>query len=100
MKTTRIKMVIGCALIFSGCRVSTPGAIEREMAKGVKHKITVGGKNTRNPIAATPENIKSGQQHFGHHCGICHGLDGEATGEPLPEKKSAPIPSFMSAARQ
>src|ERR1700716_4326056 len=97
MKTTRIKMVIGCALIFSGCRVSTPGAIESEMAKGVKHKITVGGKNTPNPIAATPENLADGQKHFGHHCGICHGLDGEATGVPFAQKMSPPIPALSSA---
>jgi mono/diheme cytochrome c family protein len=97
MKTTRIKIIIGCALVFSGCRVSTPGAIESEMAKGVKHKITVGGKNTPNPIPATPENIKNGQEDFGHHCGICHGLDGEATGVPFAQKMSPPIPSLSSA---
>ena len=67
------------------------------MAKGVKHKITVGGKNTPNPIAATPENIKDGQEHFGHHCGICHGLDGEATGVPFAQKMSPPIPSLSSS---
>src|ERR1700684_2257654 len=97
MKTTGITIAIGCALIFSGCRVSKPGAMESEMAKDVKHKITVGGKNTPNPIAATPENIKDGQEHFGHHCGICHGLDGEATGGPFPQKMYRPIPSLISS---
>src|SRR3984893_11219601 len=97
MKTTRIKIIIGCALVFSGCRVSTPGAIESEMAKGVKHKITVGGKNTPNPIPATPENIKNGQEHFGHHCGIWHGLAGETPTGAFAQKLSPPIPSLSSA---
>jgi mono/diheme cytochrome c family protein len=97
MRIIGINIVIGCALIFSGCRVSKPGAMESEMAKDVKHKITVGGKNTPNPIAATPENIKDGQEHFGHHCGICHGLDGEATGVPFAQKMSPPIPSLSSS---
>src|SRR6202051_12315 len=96
MNTIGTTIVIACAMILSGCRVSKPGAMESEMAKDMKHKITVGGKNTPNPIPATPENIKDGQEHFEHHCGICHGLAGEATGGPFAQKMSPPIPSLSS----
>jgi mono/diheme cytochrome c family protein len=87
-----------CALLLAagGCKVSKPGAMEGKMATEVKHKITVGGKNTPNPVAATKENIADGQEHFGHHCGICHGLDGEATGVPFADKMSPPVPSLNS----
>jgi mono/diheme cytochrome c family protein len=96
MKTTSKLLLAGCALLISGCRVSKPGAVETEMAKEVKHKITVGGKDDVNPVAASEENIADGRKHFGHHCGICHGLDGQATGVPFAEKMSPPVPALTS----
>lgn len=89
-------VLICCAFAAVGCRVSKPGAVEGEMAKAVKHKMTVGGKDTPNPIPATPENLAEGQEHFGHHCGVCHGLDGQATGVPFADRMSPPIPSLSS----
>jgi S-disulfanyl-L-cysteine oxidoreductase SoxD len=83
-------------LLVSGCRVGKPGSVESAMAKEVKHKITVGGKGITNPVPATSENIADGQEHFGHHCGICHGLDGETTGVPFADKMSPPVPSLSS----
>ena len=83
-------------LLVSGCRVSKPGSVESAMAKAVKHKITMGGKGTPNSVPATKENIADGQEHFEHHCGICHGLDGEATGVPFADKMSPPVPSLSS----
>jgi mono/diheme cytochrome c family protein len=96
MKIECATFLLCAALLISGCRVSKPGAVEGEMAREVKHKITIGGKDVRNPLLATPENIKEGQEHFAHHCGICHGLDGQATGVPFAEKMSPPIPSLTS----
>jgi mono/diheme cytochrome c family protein len=91
------KLLPACALLLlSGCRVSKPGAMEGEMANQIKHKITVGGKNVANPVTITPENIAEGREHFGHHCAICHGLDGEASGVPFADKMSPPVPSFSS----
>jgi mono/diheme cytochrome c family protein len=96
MNTTWKSLLLCSALAVGGCRVSKPGAMESKMATAVKHKMTVGGKDTPNPLVATAENIADGQEHFGHHCGICHGLDGEATGVPFAEKMSPPIPSLSS----
>ena len=89
-------LLVSALLLSSGCRVSKPGAMEGEMAKEVKHKITVGGKNVPNPLAVTQENIAEGREHFGHHCAVCHGLDGEASGVPFAQKMSPPVPSFSS----
>jgi mono/diheme cytochrome c family protein len=90
-------VLLCAALAVGGCRVSKPGAMESKMATEVKHKMTVGGKDVPNPVAATAENIADGQEHFGHHCGICHGLDGEATGVPFADKMSPPIPLLSSS---
>ncbi len=91
------KCFLACAmLLVSGCRVSKPGAAESQVAKEVKHRITVGGKDIQNPLPATEENIADGREHFGHHCGICHGLDGEATGVPFADKMSPSVPSLSS----
>ena len=64
MKIIGINIIIGCALIFSGCRVSKPGAMESEMAKDVKHKITVGGKNTPNPICSNARKYQGRTRTF------------------------------------
>jgi mono/diheme cytochrome c family protein len=96
MPTAWNLLLAGCLLFTCGCRVSKPGAVEGEMAKEVKHKITIGGKDVPNPITATNETIADGREHFGHHCGICHGLDGEATGVPFADKMSPPVPSLSS----
>jgi mono/diheme cytochrome c family protein len=76
--------------------VSKPGTAESEIAQQIKHKMTVGGKDVPNPIPATEDSIAEGREHFGHHCGICHGLDGQATGVPFADKMSPPIPQLTS----
>lgn len=96
MSTAWNLLLVSSLLLASGCRVSKPGGLESEMAKEMKHKITVGGKDNPNPIPATEENIADGREHFGHHCGICHGLDGQATGVPFADKMSPPVPSLSS----
>ena len=96
-KTTWMTFLLCSILFLGGCRVSKPGTMETKMATEVKHKITVGGKDTPNPVPATPENVADGREHFGHHCGICHGLDGEATGVPFADKMSPPVPSLSSS---
>ena len=84
------------ACVLTACKVSEPGSTESKVMKAVKQKITVGGKNDVNPVPATAENLADGREHFAHHCGICHGLDGEATGVPFANKMAPPIPSFSS----
>lgn len=88
---------IACTLIvLFGCKVSEPGKVESKTMKTLKHKLTVGGKDVPNPIPPSAENIADGQEHFGHHCSICHGLDGQGTGVPFAAKMSPPVPDLSS----
>src|SRR5437016_5797419 len=79
-------------LVFlPGCGVSKPGSIESTVAKEIKSKVTVGGKDDKNPIPYSEAAAKGGAEHFQHHCQICHGLDGQNTGVPFAEKMNPPV---------
>jgi mono/diheme cytochrome c family protein len=79
-----------------GCKVSAPGSLESNVAKQVKQRITIGGKDTRNPTYDNAETAHEGQQHFMHHCQICHGYDGQNTGVPFADKMSPPVADLKS----
>jgi mono/diheme cytochrome c family protein len=92
----RMAVLCGLALLLGGCKVSQPGSVERRVATEIKHEVTIGGKDWTNPIPDTPQAVAEGQEHFGHHCGFCHGLDGHATGVPFAQKMSPPVPDLAS----
>jgi mono/diheme cytochrome c family protein len=79
-----------------GCKASKPGKIENTVMGGIKHNITVGGKDWQNPIPYTPDAAKEGAEHFQHHCQICHGLDGQNTGVPFATKMAPPVADLAS----
>jgi len=87
---------VSLLLLVAGCQVSPPGRLERAVARQVKQRITVGGKRDANPLPATPENIRAGQEAFSHSCIVCHGLDGQDTGVPFAEAMSPPVPLLSS----
>lgn len=62
----------------------------------LKHKITVGGRNDRNPLGHDSSIIREGQTAFDSYCVVCHGLDGQNTGVPFAGQISPPIPSLAS----
>jgi cytochrome c553 len=62
----------------------------------LKHKITVGGRNDRNPLSQGPPVIHEGQIAFDSYCMVCHGLDGQNTGVPFASQISPPIPLLAS----
>ena len=84
------------ALLFSGCKVSKPGNLENKVMTGIKHDVTIGGKNDKNPLQDNADNAKDGGEHFQHHCQICHGLDGQNTGVPFAQKMSPPVADLSS----
>lgn len=86
--------------VLTGCAAHQPGTIETRVAQFVKRKVTVGGRGDPNPLPATVENIRAGQQAFSHYCVVCHGLDGQNTGVPFAERMSPPVPSLASEAVQ
>jgi len=87
-------LVLAASLVLLGlasCSASKPSSIEAKIMSGIKHHITMGGKNLKNPLADTKENITEGQEHFGHHCQVCHGYDGQNTGVPFADGMSPPV---------
>ena len=89
-------VALGLALLLSCKAREGPRNIESTIAKEVKQKITIGGKEWKNPIPDTAESEKAGGEHFQHHCMICHGLDGHATGVPFANKMDPPVPDLSS----
>jgi cytochrome c len=100
MKRTAFTAGVVLSLLFTGCRVSTPGKWETSTLTRIKHSVTVRGKSVQNPLSSSPETIASGQDAFSHYCVACHGLDGQNTGVPFADRMSPPVPSLKSAAVQ
>jgi mono/diheme cytochrome c family protein len=76
-----------------GCKAASPGKIE-SMAANEAKRVTIGGKDWKNPSPDTPATFQTGKEHFQHHCQICHGLDGHNTGVPFAANMSPPIPDL------
>lgn len=91
MKVELTIAALGCVLTVAGCKAGTPGGAKTAVMDDIKHKITVGGKDDKNPVPDTPAAVKEGGEHFGHHCQICHGLDGQNTGVPFAKKMDPPV---------
>jgi len=97
MKRCLVLFASGAILAFIlGCGVTKPGSIESRVAKEIKSKVTIGGKDDKNPIAYSESVAKEGGDHFQHHCQICHGLDGQNTGVPFAEQMSPPVADLAS----
>lgn len=52
------------------------------------------GEELTNPLPASDDNIKEGQQFYQLYCGICHGDNGEGNGRIVALQKFPPPPSF------
>jgi len=97
MKRDLILLASAAVLPFLlGCGVTKPGSLETKVAKEIKSKMTVGGKDDKNPVAYSEAAAKEGGEHFQHHCQICHGLDGQNTGVPFAEQMSPPVADLAS----
>jgi mono/diheme cytochrome c family protein len=84
--------LLTCLLVavLPGCKASAPGTVESDAAIALK-KITIGGKDRQNPVRDNDQAVKTGAEHFQHHCQVCHGLDGHNTGVPFAQKMSPPV---------
>ena len=90
-----IAACMGILALF-GCKAGTPNKVESAVTNEVKHEVTIGGKDVKNPIPYSADAAKEGQEHFGHHCQICHGLDGQGTGVPFAAKMQPPVADLAS----
>jgi cytochrome c553 len=97
MRSTLYLALMGVLLTMCGCKVGQPNSLETRTVDGLKHRVMVGNKSVKNPVAFTPEHLADGQEAFGHYCVACHGLDGQNTGVPFAEHMSPPLPSLASA---
>lgn len=91
-----LAVVILFALIAMGCKVSRPGSMENKVMTEMKQRVTIGGKDDQNPVPDNQASIEQGKEHFGHHCQICHGLDGQNTGVPFAQQMSPPVADLKS----
>jgi mono/diheme cytochrome c family protein len=96
MRISQTIAALAAILAIFGCKAGTPNKVESTVVSEVKHEVTVGGKDVKNPIAYTADAAKEGQEHFGHHCQICHGLDGQSTGVPFAAKMQPPVADLSS----
>jgi mono/diheme cytochrome c family protein len=94
-KTARI-LLLGSALVSGGCKATPPGKWETLTITKIKHAITVGGKNDKNPLANQTADIEDGRVAFSHYCVACHGLDGQNTGVPFADRMAPPVPLLNS----
>jgi mono/diheme cytochrome c family protein len=99
MERTNLVVATICAACCSiaGCRATAPSKTESAIVQWLKLHVTIGGRDTRNPLPATAQNIADGKEAFGHYCMVCHGLDGQNTGVPFASALSPPVPSLASA---
>jgi mono/diheme cytochrome c family protein len=86
-------LAAGMCLTLLACSANSPGNIESMVAQEAK-RVAIAGKNMKNPLPDTPETVKTGQEHFGHHCQVCHGLDGHNSGVPFAAKMSPNVPDL------
>jgi len=86
----KIALLISALPTLLGCSAKPPGSIETLVAQEAK-RVAIAGKDLKNPIPDNPEAVKAGQEHFQHHCQICHGLDGHNTGVPFANKMSPEV---------
>lgn len=89
----RAVLPICLVLFLLACSASRPGDIETLVAQEAK-RVAIAGSNLENPLPDTPEVVKTGQEHFAHHCQVCHGLDGHNTGVPFAAKMSPNVPDL------
>ena len=94
--STAFMILAVLSIVIAGCKAGTPGKIESSMMKEIKKTVTIGGKDDKNPVTYSEAAAKEGQEHFGHHCQICHGLDGQNTGVPFATKMDPPVPELTA----
>jgi mono/diheme cytochrome c family protein len=81
-------------LMLSGCKATPPSGFETRVMTIAKHRVFVGNRKQKNPLAPNAQSIAEGKEAFGHYCVACHGMDGQNTGVPF--VMSPPAPSLSS----
>ena len=96
MKSLIIVLALSMLFALVACKATKPNPVEEKAMTEIKQKITIGGKNDQNPLPDTKSNVQEGKEHFGHHCQICHGMDGQNTGVPFAQQMAPPVADLSS----
>lgn len=96
----RVILMSAIVFILAGCKAKAPGNMETNVMTSMKHRILIGNKKEKNPLADTPQTRADGKEAFSHYCVACHGMDGQNTGVPFADHMSPPIPLLTSPAVQ
>jgi mono/diheme cytochrome c family protein len=108
MKTWKIVLLIVVAIVGAGAVYATvlvqrgfsarenPSRIEAFAADIAKRLAIPATYRLKNPVPATAENLREGEEHFADHCAVCHGNDG--SGETMFGKGLYPKPPDMRSA--
>ena len=96
MRRAKAAMLAAAFLTLGGCKARPPGKVETSVVTAAKHRIFIGNRAEKNPLAATPATIADGKEAFSHYCVACHGMDGQNTGVPFVDHMSPPVPSLAS----
>src|SRR5690348_11166108 len=95
----RLEAIVLAWTCLTACRANAPSGVEEKVAAETK-KVTIEGKDWKNPIPDGPGSVREGARHFEHHCQVCHGLDGQATGVPFADKMSPPVADLAAKEAQ
>lgn len=90
-------LLVPFLILLRGVKATRPGDFETWVVWEAKHRMLIGNKMQKNPLAEGPETLTDGKEAFSHYCVACHGLDGQNTGVPFADKMSPPAPSLASA---
>ncbi len=91
-RSCQLTLCTAAILLLGGCRATPPGKFETRLLTKLKHSVTIGGKNVKNPLMGTVTDVEAGREAFSHYCAACHGLDGQNTGVPFADRMSPPVP--------
>jgi mono/diheme cytochrome c family protein len=97
MVKAKITLLLCMATVLLGCKAAPPGKWETVAMTKIKHSITIGGRQAKNPLPSSAQNIADGRDAFSHYCAACHGLDGQNTGVPFGDRMSPPVPMLSSS---
>ncbi len=77
-----------------------PGLVEEYLAdRVIDGWVTRNAPTEMNPLPATAENLKAGENDYRGHCAGCHGLDGRGRNQ-LEAEFYPPVPKLIEDAQQ
>jgi mono/diheme cytochrome c family protein len=66
------------------------GQKEQPPAKGPEYKIPPEAAAKENPVKPTEESLAKGKKLYGYDCAMCHGKNGDGTGDMASDTKNIP----------